>query len=601
MRTAIIAGDIYHPQILITPGTSPALKNAYRLENGYWTKKVWEENPARLLAKAGISLKNARLVKHLYPPLIDFQDGKYHYYPRLKGTPLPHILSASQAARYASYATLTTTATKQLLKRQIPKNFALPLYPYQKEGAKNLAARKPYIADEPGLGKTRQALAALALCKVDKTIIVCPPVVVSAWAKETQLANIFSTVTPIYAGKNFVLPDKGAIIVADSLLAARENLLKEIISWAPQAMVVDEIHRMKNAKAKRTKTVTKLSKKIDGPIYGLSGTPMLSSPIELYPQFRIVRRMDEVFGSVNNFLSLYTTKNPWGGYEAKRKALPDLYKKANESIWTRRLKKDVLPDLPPKERRALLLDVDLKLYREAHKKVGEKIDEWLEIIGGKPNEEMIEEYCKNSLPLISQLRAAAGLCKIDAATEIIENWIDAHPPIDGIFNDPIIVWGHHREVTEKLFEATKNKLGKTNVEAILGGMGGKHMADVAERFQNGQIGVLVASITAAGIGITLTRSCEALMVETDWTPANVVQAEDRQARISQKRKVRISTLIALGTLDETIQRAQKEKAKILLPVLGGDQKVNITEKYTDPAKTIIYKLVQEKIDARFQK
>lgn len=88
-------------------------------------------------------------------------------------------------------------------------------------------------------------------------------------------------------------------------------------------------------------------------------------------------------------------------------------------------------------------------------------------------------------------------------------------------------------------------------------------------FQAGKVDVLIAQITAAGVGLTLTRAQDALFVETEWTPALVTQAEDRIHRITQTSPVTITTLIAQGTLDPVIHKVLTSKASTLDQLMPG--------------------------------
>ncbi len=105
---------------------------------------------------------------------------------------------------------------------------------------------------------------------------------------------------------------------------------------------------------------------------------------------------------------------------------------------------------------------------------------------------------------------------------------------------------------------------------IAGGTPTDQRSRIVDAFQAGKIPVLVGSITAAGVGITLTRSSDVLFTETDWTPGVVSQAEDRCHRKGQQNHVIVTTIVAPGTLDEPIQTVLAHKARVLDAVMPGD-------------------------------
>jgi SNF2 family DNA or RNA helicase len=156
---------------------------------------------------------------------------------------------------------------------------------------------------------------------------------------------------------------------------------------------------------------------------------------------------------------------------------------------------------------------------------------------------------------------------------MVQQHLDADP--DNEF--PLSIWVHHREVALALAEQLE-ELGVT-----YGMIDGDSTTNARQRavddFQNGAIRVVIASITAAGVGVTLTRGCDALFVEVDWNSAIVAQAIDRHHRIGQERPVLARILVAMNTLDERIQKILAEKDRITEKITGDDAaKVSMAEK-----------------------
>jgi ERCC4-related helicase len=234
-----------------------------------------------------------------------------------------------------------------------------------------------------------------------------------------------------------------------------------------------------------------------------------------------------------------------------------------------------------------IVDVDMKIFKDAHAEVTEKIvawlDEFMEDAGRQPADEEIETWAAENIGLISILRRAAGLTKIPAAIELITEHVRATTEYaaDGspVYTRPLIVWTHHRDVTEAMATALGGAI--EDAAMIIGGLSTKKKDAVVDAFQRGEIPVIACSIIAAGVGIDLTRSADVIFVETDWTPGNVQQALDRVQGVNQKRNVSALTLIATGTLDERIQKVQNAKGKTLGAILGGDHDVSVAENIED--------------------
>lgn len=168
-------------------------------------------------------------------------------------------------------------------------------------------------------------------------------------------------------------------------------------------------------------------------------------------------------------------------------------------------------------------------------------------------------------------RQAAGLAKVPIAVDLIDDWVKANTVIDAdgreLCDRPMVVWAHHREVAEALAAAVPKTVGNAGV--IIGGTSVDERGRLVDEFQAGRIPVMVCSIHAAGVGITLTRSHDVVMVETDWTPAVVVQAEDRCYRRGQIQSVTVTTLLAVDTLDERIHATLSKKIEVLDGVMPG--------------------------------
>ena len=446
-------------------------------------------------------------------------------------------------------------------------------FPFQTPGAYAALLGHRLIADAPGLGKSTQAIAAAALQGAERILISCPPLLAVNWGREFEKCGYPGKVAVFRAGRKApAFPEAGVVVIPDSLLTNRAELRQQVIDWAPQYFSVDEAHRMKNWDSKRSQALLDVAasvRKNGGICVPLTGTPIISGPHELVPILEFAGLLGPVFGGSDAFLQRFCTKDPFGKFKPRMANLGELNMLLTQHCWVRREKARVLPWLPKRTLSAVQLEVDTKPYREAHEEVmvaiGEWMDQFREEWGSLPDDEAIDDFAANSLGLVSQLRVASAVCKIPAATEMIADHLAADPENEF----PLVVWVHHAEVANAIAEQMEEL--EVPYGMIVGGVSDKKRNEAVDKYQAGELRVMIASLTAAGVGVTLTRGCDALFVETDWTPANVTQAIDRQHRIGQERPVLARTLIAMNTLDERIQKIQHIKQTVAGKVTGDDQ------------------------------
>lgn len=509
-----------------------------------------------------------------------------------------------------------------------PSWAGITLFGYQLSGCYAILGGHRLLADSPGLGKTFQSIAAHATAGTRRLLIVSPPVALTNWGREVTTYGLaweppkvkkgqappapprpgIGTLAVIRPGRKVPdLPEHGVVVVPDSLLAARPALVDQLRAWAPDGITVDESHRLKTWDSTRSRAVRRIAMNVPGLRIPISGTAMLASPIELASQLAISGHLDTVFGGLARFLQAYGKEDAFGGWKPRVRALPHLREQLDEHVWVRRRPVEVYnrtddgPSLPPVlPPRAVYVDVDLAGYRAALDKQLAVIDEWLDgfTSGGRwrePVESEIEDFTRESIRFISPLRKAAAVAKVDAAVDYVRKWVATEHEDDR----PLLAWCHHQEVAAELARAMAE--AGIDFAAIDGGTSATNRGRIVSDFQGGKYQVLLLSLHAAGVAITLTRAADNLMVETDWTPAILSQARDRTARLGQKRAVTLTTLVAPGTLDEHLQRVQRNKAKDLDVVMGDGNDTSVVETETDDLATprqIVEQMVRERIAHR---
>jgi SNF2 family DNA or RNA helicase len=347
-----------------------------------------------------------------------------------------------------------------------------------------------------------------------------------------------------------------------------------MIAWNPQTILFDEVHRSMTWSGVRATANRNLACSVGGLRVPMTGTPFLKNPAEGVNMLAIGGVLDPVFGGASKFMQTYTKQNHFGAFLPNRKMLPDLEKRLTQHCWVRRNKADVLKQLPPKLRTTRYVEIDPKGFKAAHDVLFDKVKEWVEEqneLGLPITNDSIKEFAKTRVDLITPLRAAAGVAKIPAAIEIISDWMEATTEVRNgtkTYSRPLTVWVHHNEVMEALIAAVE-KAGLADAGFINGSTPQHRRQEVADKLQNGEIGVIFCSIGAAGFGITLTASSDTIFIETDWTPARISQAEDRNNRIGQQNVCMVTTLLATNTLDPHMRAILRNKAKDLNVMMPG--------------------------------
>ncbi|HEY2536208.1 MAG TPA: DEAD/DEAH box helicase [Solirubrobacteraceae bacterium] len=431
------------------------------------------------------------------------------------------------------------------------------LKPFQAAGVNYLLTqRRAFLADEQGLGKTIEALAALHADDAFPAVVLCPASLKLNWLAEIarwlpQRSARALTGTGIdrrkAAGPTATEPAVDITVVNYDIVAAR---LDELRALAPRALVLDESHYCKNAGAKRTKATQQLASALprDGLVLALTGTPVMNRPTELISQLRIIGRLGD-FGSGAQFGERFR------GADAHLR----LHWHLRARCFVRRLKVDVLPQLPPKTRSVVPIELDNEYeYRFAERDViawlrSQPLD--LRRLDAKVAAALRAER----LVRLNALKLLAARGKLHAALAWIHDFCTS--------GERLVVFAKHREIQRAVLERFPRALH------ILGE--DTHAARDASlrEFQAPDGGaenqLIVCSIEVAGQGLTLTRASNVVFLELDWTPAKHDQAEDRCHRIGQQDAVNATYLLAAGTIDETIATLLERKRAVIGAVTDG--------------------------------
>lgn len=291
---------------------------------------------------------------------------------------------------------------------------------------------------------------------------------------------------------------------------------------------------------------------------------MLAHPGEMANLLAITGQLETEFGSYGAFMDQYTRTNPWGKVEPRRKKLPELGQRMDD-LWVMKSKAELLPHLHGKSHDWRYLDLDLKHYRQAFAEV---IDTIIERFGGESelaqaSAGQVQTFIDASgLGLISPMRRAAGVSKTAEVVDFVEQ-------LRAEDDSPIIVFAHHTDVIGTIADDLEDA-GLT-VDVIDGSTSADVRGEIVDDFQDNQIDVLVASIGAAGVGITLTAGHRVVFAEQSYTPGENAQAMDRADRAGQTELVEVTYLVAVGTVDEQVQNVLAAKIDDLDALGAGDE------------------------------
>jgi len=418
------------------------------------------------------------------------------------------------------------------------------LAPFQWAGVRYvLDARRAFLADEQGLGKTVEALAALEADGAYPAIVVCPASMKLGWQREAERWLPHRSVV-VVEGRPPVPPSGEITILNYEIVAAHREALSR---RHPRALVVDESHYCKNPQAKRTQAVRRLAGAVapDGLRLALTGTPVLNHADELIAQLRVIGRLED-FGSGARFSRQFR-----GQLSEER-----LHWHLRRRCFVRRLKSEVLPQLPAKRQ----VVVPVALTNEAEYRLAEKdVIEWLRsqpLDLSELNARIAATLRAERLAQLGTLQRLAARGKLAAALAWIDDFLAS--------GEPLVVFARHVEVQQAVlarFPAALHLLGADSLR--------NREASIAAFQDPGGPSLIIGATRVAAQGITLTRSSNVAFLELEWTPAMHDQAEDRCHRIGQHDAVTAWYLLAANTIDETMARLIQSKRQVVAAVTDG--------------------------------
>ena len=450
----------------------------------------------------------------------------------------------------------------------VPHNLKIQPYPYQLKGiARGLELKRFMNCDEPGLGKTLQSIATINLADAFPCLVICPSSLKINWLREWEKFT---------DKKAMILTDKVRdtwtfffqtgmhqvfIVNYESLKKYFVQRIKKAEGWTLRdvefrnsinlfkSVIIDESHRCKSASTQQAKFCKGICTGKEW-VIELTGTPVVNRPKDLIPQLAILNRMED-FGGYKPFVNRYCS----GQREASN------LKELNFNLWQycmfRREKSLVLTDLPDKIRQVNTCEItNRKEYMDAERDLIMYLQKYKDA-----DDDKIEKALRGEVMVkIGLLRNISARGKVRDVIEFVKDFRDN--------GKKIILFCSLHEVVDQLKRYFPTAVSVTGRESP------DEKQRAVDAFQNNpKADIIICSIKAAGVGLTLTASSNVAFVEFPWTYADCCQCEDRAHRIGQKDSVTCYYFLGRRTIDEKVYRIIQEKKNIANAVTGSTEDI----------------------------
>lgn len=451
----------------------------------------------------------------------------------------------------------------------IPHNMLVQPYDYQKEGiAYALQKKRCIMGDEPGLGKTAQAIGTLTASGAFPALVICPASLKVNWQREfKKFGGVDAVILDDYnrgVWQNLLTMKRAdgkpmcQVIITnyESLkkffvrrLLRQERFTMKSIEFDDRvrlfrSVVIDESHKCKSNKTQQSKFVQGIA---EGKEYvlELTGTPVVNNNEDLVQQLRIMDRLND-FGGYQKFVGRYCQ-----GLN-KSSHVKELNLRLRNMCFFRRQKKDVLTQLPDKTRSYLVTEIsNRKEYTDAEKDIIKYLRNYQDA-----DDEKLQRAIRGDIMVrMNILKQVSARGKIESATDIIHNTIDG--------GDKLIVFCFLKEVVAAL----KREFPKA--VTVTGDDNDKQKQYSVDKFQQDEAcKLIILNYRSGGTGLTLTAASNVLFVEFPWTYSDCCQAEDRAHRNGQKNAVTCTYLLGQNTIDEYMYNLIQTKKDIANGVTG---------------------------------
>lgn len=382
-----------------------------------------------------------------------------------------------------------------------------------------------HAIDEMGLGKTVTSLAIMTHYQQEwPLLILCPASLRHTWPCEIEkfLPSLPAGAIYVVSGfddadflENSVKKQKIKIVVATySLLQTRSAAAKVLEQFKFQCVICDESHNLKQRTSQRTKLALPLLQTAKRLIL-LSGTPALARPVELWTQ--IYSLAPQLFGTYPQFTKQYcNARRGRFGWDVNGLSNADELHQKLQQVMVRRLKSDVLQELPPKQRSIVPIPVTKSKVKECQELMQELKDTRQSVSELAGDEASSANF--DARQLLMQAYQASGVAKAAGICDYLIEWLR------GSGCQKVLVFGHHKAVLDALEVAVSRELKGSGHIRIDGQVPPNERAARVRKFQTcPRVRVGILSMTAAGVGLTLTAATTVMFAELHWTPGVLAQ------------------------------------------------------------------------------
>lgn len=467
----------------------------------------------------------------------------------------------------------TSHACSSVSSPAVPHHLKVEPYPYQLEGiAYGLSRKRIFIGDEPGLGKTLQSIGIVDTADAYPCLVICPSSLKINWQREFEkftdrralvLDNATRTTWPYLMRMKM---HHVAIVNYESLRkyfvwdvqGSRNGFRLKDVVFTPdtqlfRSVIIDESHRVKDASAQQT-IFTKGICTGKPYVICLSGTPVVNRPEDLVSQLSIMNRLIE-FGGKSKFLADFGTEDS---------DLALLSSQLYDRCLIRREKAKVLTQLPAKTRSDLYVDIS---NRPEYDLAASDLAEYLRQYQECTERDIRRKMRIEALVRFMTLRSIAARGKVKQAIDFVRVFLAS--------GKPLILFCSLHDIVDELKQAFPEAVTVTGRDSMVS----KQAA--VDSFQQGRSQLIICSIKAAGVGLTLTASSNVAFVELPWTYADCCQCEDRAHRIGQRDNVTCYYLLGRSTIDHALYRIIHRKKSIANEIMASSDDIPEDEQYFD--------------------
>ena len=444
-------------------------------------------------------------------------------------------------------------------------------YTYQREGIIfGLEKKRLLIGDEPGLGKTLQSIGIVDTANAYPTLVICPSSLKINWQREfekftdkkaivldnatrtswpylLQMGMFHMAIVNYESLRKYFVYDTGK----DRAFRLKDVVFNDAIKVF-RSVIIDESHRVKDPSAQQTIFTRGI---VEGKQWRilLSGTPVVNRAEDLVAQLSIMGRLKD-FGGRGKFLADY-------GEDGN---LDELSQKLYAHCMIRREKAKVLTQLPDKTRTDLYVEIS---NREEYLLAQNDLAEYLRQYKDCTDREIRRKMRMEALVKFMALRSIAAKGKVKQAVDFVRVFLAS--------GKPLILFCSLHEIVDQLKKEFPDAVTVTGRDSAAA----KQAA--VDAFQSGAANLIVCSIKAAGVGLTLTASSNVAFIELPWTYADCCQCEDRAHRIGQKDNVTCYYLLGQDTIDSTLYALIHKKKSIAGQIMASDDDIPQSEAYFD--------------------